>query len=412
MKTMLHFPVRMSRLPKGWSSLCLLTLSVLAACLPSGLRGQALPPQLFSEMDGIHFLDDGSSVPIWGYGWVTDGYITLPGPLLTYNEGQSVDLYFTNPSPESHTIHLHGLDVDQANDGVPATSFLVPLNGEAVYSFVADQAGTFLYHCHVTTTLHLTMGMYGMILVKRPDQTLFEGGPSYTDDVPLLFSDLEVATNLDPVGSFPFHDIRPDVFMINGKQGSQLEAEDQRVWAAPGDTLALRLGSMAYSRVRCHFPPELHAVCHMSDGRALPEPFAVDSLDIFPGERFTVLVAPEEGFEGSVSCDYWNMIDPGIEDTQEIHFGALPSSVDYLGDFDTMLGVGYPNPANSWYAPAVGAAGPDSGFQGEVVVTDLQGRECFRGRLEQGRLDVSDWPEGTYVARCGNRAPTRFMVFH
>ena len=271
------------------------------ALAPSLAMGQALPPQLYSEMDGIHFLDDGSSVTIWGYGWVTDGFITLPGPLLTYNEGQSVDLNFVNPSPESHTIHLHGLDVDQANDGVPATSFLVPTGGDAVYSFVADQAGTFLYHCHVTTTLHLTMGMYGMILVKRPDQTLFEGGPAYTEDAPFLFSDLEVATNLDPVGSFPFHDIRPDVFMINGKQGSQLEAEDERVWSAPGDTVALRLGSMAYSRVRCHFPPELHAVCHMSDGRALPESFAVDSLDIFPGERFTILVAPEEGFEGAPS---------------------------------------------------------------------------------------------------------------
>jgi len=98
------------------------------------LHAQALPPVLFSEMDGIHFLDDGTAVPIWGYGWVTDGFITLPGPLLSYNEGQQVDLNFTNPSPESHTIHLHGLDVDQANDGVPATSFQVVTGGSTVYS--------------------------------------------------------------------------------------------------------------------------------------------------------------------------------------------------------------------------------------------------------------------------------------
>ena len=375
-------------------------------CMSHAALSQTLPPQLFSEMDGIHFLDDGSSVPIWGYGWVTDGYITLPGPLLTYNEGQAVDLYFANPSPESHTIHLHGLDVDQANDGVPATSFLVPTNGDAVYSFVADQSGTFLYHCHVTTTLHLTMGMYGMILVKRPDQTLFDGGPAYSEDVPLLFSDLEVATNLDPVGSFPFHDIRPDVFMINGSSGSQLENEDQMVWAAPGDTLALRLGSMAYSRVRCHFPPELHATCFMSDGRALPEAFAVDSLDVFPGERFTVLVAPEEGFDGAVSCEFWNMIDPGVEDVQEIRFGATPSSVGSAEPF--LLKQGYPNPADQWHAPG----GTEDGFAGEVVVRDLQGRECFRGFLEGGRFDVSSWPEGAYVARCGNLPPTRFMVTH
>ena len=53
---------------------------------------------------------------------------------------------------------------------------------DATYSFDADYPGTFLYHCHVTTTLHLTMGMYGMVLVTRPDFTLFEGGPAYVED--------------------------------------------------------------------------------------------------------------------------------------------------------------------------------------------------------------------------------------
>ena len=149
------------------------------------------PPQLFSGMEGYTFLPDGTAIPIWGYGWVADGYITLPGPLLEYTEGESVQLNFTNPSPESHTIHLHGLDVDQANDGVPSTSFFVVTGGETTYEFEADHPGTFLYHCHVTTTLHLTMGMYGMILVNRPDMTLYEGGPGYSENAPLLFSDLE-----------------------------------------------------------------------------------------------------------------------------------------------------------------------------------------------------------------------------
>ena len=385
--------------------------ALLAAVLmaPSSTRAQALPPQLFSEMDGIHFLDDGTALPIWGYGWVTDGFISLPGPLLTYTEGQQVDLNFTNPSPESHTIHLHGLDVDQANDGVPATSFQVVTGGSTVYSFVADHPGTFLYHCHVTTTLHLTMGMYGMILVTRPDQALWEGGPVHDGDVPLLFSDLEVATNLDPVGSFPFHDIRPDVFMVNGLRNDQLLEPEQVIGVPFGDTLALRLGSMAYSRVQCVFPPELHAVCHMSDGRPVPQAFAVDTLDIFPGERFTVLIAPDDGWSGTIPCAFWNMVDPGVEDVQELMVQALPSVVEEDVDFGSSFG--YPNPAHtSYHLPEGWHRHGDADV--EVVIWSLDGQEMFRGPLPGGRLDVADWPAGSYVAQSAGRPRTRFAVVH
>ena len=87
------------------------------------------PPIMFAGMDGILMNDNGMEIPTWGYGLTADGFITVPGPLLEYETGDDVNLAFVNDSPESHTIHLHGLDVDQANDGVPATSFLV-IQGE------------------------------------------------------------------------------------------------------------------------------------------------------------------------------------------------------------------------------------------------------------------------------------------
>ncbi|MGY8884492.1 MAG: multicopper oxidase domain-containing protein, partial [Flavobacteriales bacterium] len=73
------------------------------------------PPLLFTGMDGILISDGGMEIPIWGYGLSSDGYITVPGPLLEYETGDEVNLAFVNNSAESHTIHLHGLDVDQAN---------------------------------------------------------------------------------------------------------------------------------------------------------------------------------------------------------------------------------------------------------------------------------------------------------
>ena len=144
-------------------------LRTVALISAVGLRPRCTlkqPPQLFSGMEvyvspGWH---TGANLGLWlGCRWI---HYCLHQ--LTYTEGESVQLNFTNPSPESHH-HLHGLDVDQANDGVPGTSFLVTTGDDATYSFDADYPGTFLYHCHVTTTLHLTMGMYGMVLVTRPD---------------------------------------------------------------------------------------------------------------------------------------------------------------------------------------------------------------------------------------------------
>ena len=81
---------------------------LLVAAVGFRAEAQQTPPALFSEMDGIHFLEDGTALPIWGYGWTADGFITLPGPMLQYQEGDQVVLAFENPSPESHTIHLHG----------------------------------------------------------------------------------------------------------------------------------------------------------------------------------------------------------------------------------------------------------------------------------------------------------------
>ncbi|MBO75045.1 MAG: hypothetical protein CMD33_07210 [Flavobacteriales bacterium] len=384
----------MSTIQRILGTVVLMSTALFATCI----QAQQQPPQLFSGMQGNTFLPDGTPVPIWGYGWVADGFITLPAPLLTYTEGESVQLNFTNPSPESHTIHLHGLDVDQANDGVPGTSFLVTTGNDATYSFDADYPGTFLYHCHVTTTLHLTMGMYGMVLVTRPDFTLYEGGPSYAEDVPLLLSDLEVATNMDPVGSYPFHEIRPDVFMINGASGSQLEAPERIVHFEPGQPLALRLGSVAYSRVICQFPPELNATCYMSDGRPLPTPFQPDALEIYPGERFTVLIDPEPGWDGSLPCEFWSMVDETLESVESIHIRDAALGLDIL---DESFSIGYPNPARDqimWDKAQ------------RIEVWNAHGVQRPAVRFENGVLEVAGWPSGTYVARIDGGRVVRFVV--
>jgi FtsP/CotA-like multicopper oxidase with cupredoxin domain len=310
-----------------------------------------------------------------------------------------VNLVFTNPSPESHTIHLHGLDVDQANDGVPTTSFMVIQGENGAYSFTATQPGTFLYHCHVTTTLHLTMGMYGMILVRHPDGTLFEGGPTYNSDAPLLFSDLEIATNLAPVQSFPFHDIRPDYFMVNGLSGSQLDDGPQILSCPTGQQLALRLGSMAYSRTRIIFPSSINATCWMSDGRPVPSPFPVETLDIYPGERYTVLISsPDPTFDGDFEVQYWDMLDGQLSGSNFVRFRDAALDIEDINT-PTPLKV-YPNPVSDIL---------NLGETADWSISDILGKIILTG--SGSTVDVRGFAPGQYqISRSDNSPGTPFVV--
>src|SRR5581483_8758015 len=95
-----------------------------------------------------------------------------------------------------HTIHLHGLDVDFANDGVPESlpeAQPVKQGQQYTYRFVATHAGTYFYHCHENTVEHQQMGMYGALVVqaKGGAQTAWTDGPAFDEAYTLLLSELD-----------------------------------------------------------------------------------------------------------------------------------------------------------------------------------------------------------------------------
>ena len=112
-------------------------LLIIALTLAFGsARAQELSKvRLISKIDiKEHYkLWDGQEIALMGYTSKLSDTLKLPSPVLTVNEGDSVELHMYNFSQGApHTIHLHGLDVDQANDGVPGLSSVVP-HGESFY---------------------------------------------------------------------------------------------------------------------------------------------------------------------------------------------------------------------------------------------------------------------------------------
>jgi FtsP/CotA-like multicopper oxidase with cupredoxin domain len=101
----------------------------------------------------------------------------IPGPLMAIDEDDEFFLTLTNVGMimrpdlfEQHTVHFHGYPNASAfYDGVPDASVAINIGGSFTYYYLAPDAGTYFWHCHITPPEHLQMGMVGQIYV-RPRQ--------------------------------------------------------------------------------------------------------------------------------------------------------------------------------------------------------------------------------------------------
>ena len=90
-----------------------------------------------------------------------------PGPEIRAVEGQLVQVRLVNESvPGGVTLHWHGLDVPNAEDGVAGvTQDAVPVGGAHVYRFVAGRPGTYWYHSHQVSHEQVLRGLFGPLVV-------------------------------------------------------------------------------------------------------------------------------------------------------------------------------------------------------------------------------------------------------
>lgn len=312
---------------------------------------------LVARQSGTAVMWDGESVDLWGFKEGLGGNVSLPSPLLVVNEGDSVTINVINQSSMPHTIHMHGLDVNQANDGVGKTSFdIPPVMGTGTYKFKATHAGTFIYHCHVETVIHLQLGMYGGIVVKAAGgaNNAWTGGPAFDKDYTWMISDVDKGwhDNIPMNGALP--GFTPDYFLVNGKSSQQLNDTTISISADVGDKVYLRMINIGYTLSRVIFPASLNAEILSSDGRPLPVKEVSDTVNIYPGERYAVMLDFASAVTDSILVEYYNMYDNNKLFTNKVPLGATPPppplTVKYnqLDDFSNTTtqswGSGGPNP--------------------------------------------------------------------
>ncbi len=112
----------------------------------------------------------------------------IPAPLMAIDEDDEFFLTLTNVGMimrpdlfEQHTVHFHGYpNASSFYDGVPDASVAINIGGSFTYYYLAPDAGTYFFHCHITPPEHLQMGMVGQIYVRpRQDRVPAGNQPPY-----------------------------------------------------------------------------------------------------------------------------------------------------------------------------------------------------------------------------------------
>jgi nitrite reductase (NO-forming) len=104
------------------------------------------------------------------HAWTFGG--TVPGPTIRVHLGDTVNVHLTNQGKVSHSIDFHASQTamnHQMVEILPGATF--------TYSFTADYAGVWMYHCGTAPALHhIANGMFGMVIVEP------KGGLPKVDD--------------------------------------------------------------------------------------------------------------------------------------------------------------------------------------------------------------------------------------
>jgi FtsP/CotA-like multicopper oxidase with cupredoxin domain len=96
--------------------------------------------------------------------WLYNGQ--FPGPEIRVKEGERLRVAVENRLPEPTTVHWHGIPVPNPMDGVPGvTQSPIEPGDTFVYDFIADVAGSYLYHSHVG--LQIDRGLIGSLVVEE-----------------------------------------------------------------------------------------------------------------------------------------------------------------------------------------------------------------------------------------------------
>ncbi len=252
-----------------------------------GKGNQILEPEILP--DGTKLFKLEASIIDWEVapgqiieGWAYNGQI--PGPQIIVDVGDNVQVELTNNTPMGTDIHWHGIRTPNDQDGVsPFTQDPIKTGEVFTYEFIADRASIGMYHAHLHSQISVPNGMFGAFRIgDRP----YPRGET--------ISGITIAEDFEPDVELPMilNDAGTVGLTLNGKSfpGTEplvLEAGD---WVAAD---YYNEGLTAHPMHQHQFPQLVYA----KDGIPLDYPYWADTVNVSPGERYSVI---------------YQAVDPGV----------------------------------------------------------------------------------------------------
>lgn len=226
--------------------------------------------------------------------WTYNGQV--PGPAIRVDDGDRVAVTFHNGLPMGTDVHFHGVRLENQMDGVaPLTQPLIEPGDSFTYTFVAVGPAVSMYHAHHHGQLQVPNGLFGTIIIG---------------DTPLplgrTVGGIEVPEDLVPVTEIPMvlNDAGVIGYSLNGKSFPATEP----LVVGLDDWFVVHY----YNEGLQIHPMHLHGFPQLvfsKDGYPLDHPYWVDTLNVAPGERYSILVHADAAGAWVWHCHILNHVE-------------------------------------------------------------------------------------------------------
>ncbi len=236
------------------------------------LDGEPPEDSLWDKVHKAKGLMAGMMLPKKVKAWGFNG--SVPGPTIEAYEGDRVRIIVKNELPEPTSIHWHGFEVPNDQDGSGGITQPPIQPGETfIYEFTLYQTGTLMYHAGFNEKKQVGMGLGGLFVI-HPKKSKYK----IAKDFAMLIQEWHILPgNENP----DVTSTDPNWFTFNGKAAPTTEI----LTVNEGDRVRIRFGNL--SNQNAH-PIHLHGYAWKvvgTEGGPIPESaqWPGNTIDVAPG---------------------------------------------------------------------------------------------------------------------------------